>query len=104
MYGTSPFILIILPLLFQLIYGRKAIGETISLQFGMVCLISFILQIILSIVSFYIASYNFAESMKETPYRCGMGLLGIITLEFLLIIILIVIMIIQHFIKRSYEK
>jgi hypothetical protein len=41
MYGTTPLILIILPLLFQIIAGRKAIGETISLKFGTVCLISF---------------------------------------------------------------
>ncbi|SHG23259.1 hypothetical protein [Flavobacterium defluvii] len=104
MYGISPFILIILPLLFQLVYGRKSIGESISLKFGTVSLISFILQVVLSIAACYIASYNFTESLEGRPYRCGMGILGIIVLVFLLTIILLIVIIVQYFIKRSYEK
>ncbi|WP_343697649.1 hypothetical protein [Flavobacterium sp.] len=104
MYGISPFILIILPLLFQLVYGRKSIGESISLKFGTVSLISFILQVVLSITACCIASYNFTESLEGRPYRCGMGILGIIVLAFLLTIILLIVIIVQYFIKRSYEK
>ncbi|MFH6994031.1 hypothetical protein [Flavobacterium sp. FlaQc-48] len=106
MYGITPLILIIIPLLFQIIIGRKAIGETISLKFGMVCLISLIAQIVLSILSFYIVSYNFNKYFEQNPdsSRCGIPLLGFIMLSFLFIVILIIVIIIQYFIKRSYEK
>ncbi len=106
MYGTSPLILIILPLIFQLIFGRKAIAESISLKFRTVCLISFISQIVLSIMAFYVASYNFNQYLEQNPnsFRCGMGFLGLIVLSLLLTFILVVVVIIQYFIKRSYEK
>lgn len=104
MYGISPFILIALPLLFQLIYGQKAIQETISYSLGRITFISLISQIILSIAAFFIASYNFTESLKGQPYRCGMGFLGIIAFAFLFTIILLISIIVQYFTKRSYDK
>lgn len=106
MYGTTPLILIILPLLFQIIFGRKAIGETISLTFRTVCFISFISQIAFSIIAFSLEAYNFNKYLEQNPdsVRCGMGFLGFITLSFLLTFILIIVIIIQYFIKRSYEK
>lgn len=104
MFGISPFILIFSPLLFQIIFGRKAIGETISLKFGTVSLISIIAQIVLSITASYIASLNLSESLEGRPYQCGMGILGIIALSLFISFILIIVIIIQYFIKRSYEK
>jgi len=106
MYGTTPLILIILPLLFQIIVGRKAIGETISLKFRIVCLISIMSQIVLSILAFYVALYDLNKYFEQnaSSNRCGMGLLGIIMQSLLFTLILIVIIIIQYFIKRSYEK
>lgn len=104
MFGISPFILIILPLLFQIIFGRKAIGETIPLKFGTISFISLILQIVLSIIAYFIASYNFTESLEGRPYRCGIGILGIIAFSLLFTVMLIIVIIAQYFIKRSYEK
>lgn len=102
--GITPLILIILPLFFQLIYGRKAIGETVPLKFATVSFISLILQIVLSIVAYFVASYNFTESLEGRPYRCGMGMLGIIAFSLLFSLILLIVIIAQYFIKRSYEK
>jgi len=106
MYGTAPLILIILPLLFQIIAGRKAIGETISLKFGTVCLISFFSQIVLSIIAFYVSSYNFNNFLEQNPnsFRCGMGFLGLVMLSLLLTFILVIVIIVQYKIKKSYEK
>lgn len=98
-----PLILIILPLLFQIIVGRKAIGETISLKFGSVCFMSFILQIIFSSISFYVASYNM-QAPDGQNYRCGMWMVGFIGLVLIASFLLIVTMIIQYFIKKSYEN
>ncbi|KIO52524.1 hypothetical protein [Flavobacterium hibernum] len=104
MYGITPLILIILPFLFQLIYGQKAIGETIQLKFRTVVLISILMQIVLSIISFNLAIYNFTESLQGELPGCGMWMIGIYFVNLLSIIILLVIIIVQYFIKRSYEK
>jgi len=104
MYGISPFILILLPLFFQLIFGRKAIAESISFKFETISLISLILQFVLTILSYSVASYNFTESLQGQPYRCGMGMIGIFFFSFLFTLILIIVIIVQYFIKRSYEK
>ena len=105
MFEKIPLILIILPLLFQIIIGRKAIGETISLSFGTVCFISLILQIILSVISFFIASYNLNKYFEQNPngFRCGMGVLGLIMTSLLLTLILIIVIVIQYYIKKYYE-
>lgn len=105
MFENSPLILIILPLFFQIIIGRKAIGETISLKFETVCFISLLLQIILSIISFFIASYNLNKYFEQNPngFRCGMGIVGLIIMSLLLTFILIIVIIIQYYIKKSYE-
>lgn len=99
-----PLILIVLPLLFQIIYGRKAIGEDIKLKFGTICLISVLSQIILSFIAFSIADYNFEKSFEGKEYHCGMGILWIIVLAFFLTVFLLITMLIQYFIKRSYDK
>ena len=104
MYGITPLILIVLPLLFQIIFGRKAIGGDIKLKFGEICVISFLFQISLTIISFSIASYNFEKNLEGHGYRCGMGLLGIIVLSFFFTIFLITTMLIQYYIKKSYEN
>lgn len=104
MYGIYPLILIILPLLFQLIYGRKAIGETIQLKFGTVVLISIISQIVLSIISFNLAIYNFTESVQGRLPSCGMWMIGIYFYNLISIVILLIIITVQYFIKRSYKK
>lgn len=58
-------ILITFPLLFQIIAGRKAIGETISLKFGTVSILSILFQIVLSIIAFYITLSNFQKTQQE---------------------------------------
>lgn len=104
MYGISPLILIILPLVFQIIFGRKAIAESITLEFGTVSMISIILQIALTIIAFIIASNNFQEQLQGQPYRCGMGFIGIFMLSFLFSVILVIVIIVQYYIKKSYEE
>lgn len=100
MYGILILTLIILPTLFQIVFGRKAIGEDIKLKFGEVCLISFSGQILLTIIAFFLIVY----SLEENKIRCGMPLAGLIMLSIAFTFILIVTMIIQYFIKKSYER
>jgi len=106
MFGIIPLILIILPLLFQLFFGTKAIYRNITLEFGTVCLISIILQIILTIIAYSVASYNFNKYFEEHPNttRCGMGFLGLFGLAVICFIIILLVMTIQYFVKRYSEK
>ena len=104
MLGILPLIFIILPLIFQIIFGRKAIGEDIKIKFGTICIMSFILQIILSIASFTIISYNINKRIESHEFACGMPIVGLFVLTLFFTLILIITMIIQYFIKKSYEK
>lgn len=91
-------ILIILPLLFQIIFGRKAIGGDIKLSFGAVCLISFVGQILFTILAFNIIVYY----LEKNNNACGMPLVGLIMFSLLFSLILFITMIVQDRIKKSY--
>ncbi|WP_163411188.1 hypothetical protein [Flavobacterium ajazii] len=92
-------ILIILPLLFQIIFGRKAIGGDIKLSFGAVCLISFLSQILLTISAFKLIAYY----LEKNNNACGMPLVGLVMLSLLFSVILFITMLFQDRIKKSYE-
>ncbi len=104
MYGIAPLILIVFPLLFQISVGRKSIGEDIKLKFRTVCFISLVLQIVLSYIAFALASYNFEQGLEGKAYRCGMGLLGIFALIIVFSFLILITIVIQYLIKKSYER
>ncbi|MBF4519301.1 hypothetical protein IRZ71_23385 [Flavobacterium sp. ANB] len=106
MLGILYLIVIILPILFQFVYGRKAIYKTTSMKFGTISLISFAAQIIFSIIYFYIANYNFSKHFEEHPNetKCGMPLLAALVSLAFLIVVLIVLIIIQYFVNRYRKK
>lgn len=93
-------LLIILPLLFQIIFGRKAIGGDIKLSFGTVCLISFLGQIILPFLAFKLIVYY----LEKNNNACGMPLVGLVMLSLFFSVILFITMLIQDRIKKSYEE
>ncbi|MBF4491460.1 hypothetical protein IRZ83_02775 [Flavobacterium sp. JLP] len=105
MFGIIPLILLILPLLFQLIFGNKAIRDKFSITFSNVSFISIISQVVLSIASYKIAIYNFDQYFEQHPNqtKCGMGFLGLIGFAGFLTTLLILAIIIQYFINR-YRK
>ncbi len=100
MQGILSLVLIIAPLVFQIIYGRKGIGEDIKLNFGTVCLISFSGQILFTIISIFITG----NLLQKKGIHCGMPIVGIIGLSIFFTFILFVTILIQYFIKKSYEK
>ena len=97
-------ILIAAPLIFQIVMGRKAIGEDIRMKFGQVCLLSFALQVVLSIAGFFIFYSGFVQDVEDNEFRCGMPLVGLIFLILIFSFLLFLVMIIQFFIKRRYDK
>jgi len=92
-------ILIILPLLFQIIFGRKAIGGDIKLSFGAVCVISFFSQILLTFFAFKLIVYY----LEKNNNACGMPLVGLVMLALLFSVILFITILVQDRIKKSYE-
>ncbi|TDP00353.1 hypothetical protein [Flavobacterium sp. 245] len=106
MLGTTPLILIVLPLLFQLTFGTLAIFKPLLLKFKTVFIINIILQITFSILSFYIATQNFSKYLEQYPNsnRCGMAFVGLATLIILLAGALFTVIFIQYFIKKSKDR
>lgn len=100
MTGYVALFLIILPTFFQIIFGRKAIGEDIKLRFSEVCIISYISQFVLTIVSLILT----AHMLNDKGIRCGMPLTGIVSLSFMVTIILTIVVIVQYFIKKSFDN
>ncbi|WGK94618.1 MULTISPECIES: hypothetical protein [Flavobacterium] len=91
-------ILFFLPLLFQIIFGRKAIGGDIKLSFGTVCLISFLGQILTTILEHNIILSN----LQKNSNFCGLPLVGLIMVSLFLTFILIITIFIQDRIRKSY--
>jgi hypothetical protein len=103
MYGIISFLLLLLPLIFQILFGIKSIADRLKLNFSKVCLISFIAQFIFSYLTFQIVSHNLRAN-SNGQIHCGMPLMALIVFEIFLIIILLVIILIQFFIWRSYNR
>ncbi|MFH6935449.1 hypothetical protein [Flavobacterium sp. FlaQc-30] len=106
MFGSIPFILIILPLLSQLLFGTFAIIKPGSFKFKKVFILNVLLQIVCSVISLYTATTNFSRFHDEHPdiTRCGMPLLAIAALILLTFLILLVVIIIQFLVKRWREN
>lgn len=104
MPGILLLILISSPLLFQMVFGGKAIDARIKLKFGAVCLISLVLQIVFSILSFSIISDDFQKNLEENGSRCGMQLVGIVIISLLFTFLLVVAIAVQYLSRKSYKK
>jgi len=106
MLGTFPLILIVLPLLFQLLFGTMSLLRPILFPFKTVAVTSITLQIAFSIIGFSIASHNFSEYFDQHPNstRCAMPLLGFATLSIFLAIVVIITIVIQFLIKKWKER
>lgn len=106
MLGITPLILIVLPLLFQIIFGTISIFKNYSFKFKTVFITNIVLQFVFAITSYCIASYNFSKYFEQHPNspRCGMPFVGLIGLTFISTLILFVVIVIQYFIKRWKEN
>lgn len=92
-----------LPILFQIIFGRKAIAESIKVSFFQVSIISFLSQFIVFFIAYKLLS-NKLRSESNGQIHCGMPFLGLIFFEILITIIIFIIILIQYLIKRHYDR
>lgn len=106
MLGILSLILIFLPLLFQLLYGTKAIFKTTSLVFNKISLISTTFQIVFSLLIFGFSYYNFSKYFDEHPdkARCLTPIAGLIFVLVFFSIALLITIAIQYIIKEAKEN
>ncbi len=106
MLGIVSLILLLLPIIFQFIYGTRAIYKTIEMSFAKVSFISVFSQILFSIATFSVAKYNFSKYFDEHPNqtRCGTPLAALLFSLIFLIIVLILLIVFQFLIKIWKER
>lgn len=103
MYGISPFLLLLSPLLSQLIFGTKALTKSTKLNFAKVAFINFLLQIIFSYLVYnYLEHKLTAESNGQI--KCGMPFVALIFGELFIFGVLLLIIFVQYLLKRFYNR
>jgi len=99
MFGILTLILIALPFIFQIIFGKRSIYDGMTIKFEYVCLISIALQLVLSYLAFSIFDYNFKQSLEGREFVCGMPYVAIALLILMFSALLVLTIIVQFIIK-----
>ncbi|UUC45694.1 hypothetical protein [Flavobacterium cerinum] len=96
-------VLLLIPLVFQIRYGNRAIRGATNMSLGVVTLFSFAGQILITLLSIGLAiMVEGFIAVGEQP-RCGSIIPGIFVFGFMFLpIIIFVLMLIQWYVKRSY--
>ena len=85
--------LLVLPLLFQYFYGKKAVHKMTSLPFGLIVGVSVVSHIVFTFLGLYLVSWSIIKTHGE--YACGTPATGIIPISGILFFILMVVIVIQ---------
>ena len=93
-------ILLVLPLLFQLIFGIKAMNRSISFSFWTVSLISFIGQLFSAIANLFLMS----ELINHANSRDGLPLIGVLAVEAFVGFVLLLTILVQQYIQYRRNK
>lgn len=96
----SLFLLLLSPLLFQLIFGTKAIKYSISLSFWQVSLISLIGHVAFAIINLELMG----ESLKQATHRNGLAWVFLLIMECIFGAILLIVTLIQRYIEYRKNK
>lgn len=98
--GIFLLIVFFLPVIFQLVFGLKALRGKVKMKFWVICGISIIVQILAT--TFFLLSMS--HSMKERGINDGLGQFGVYYLGIILVIIIIIITLSQLMIYRITKK
>ncbi len=85
------FLLLFIPTVFQYKIGVKCLNKKINIKFYLVCIISFVLQFLMTILSFALIVY----SITSSGGKCATGAVGIFFFSFLIAIILLFVILLQ---------
>nr|WP_321412158.1 hypothetical protein [uncultured Carboxylicivirga sp.] len=98
--ATVLLVLFILPVIFQLAAGNKALKRKIKLRFRMVCAISVLSQILASAFMLILMSYN----ARKSGISDGLGFFGVQLTGSLMLVIIIIVCGIQLMVFRTRKK
>ncbi len=93
-------ILLVLPLLFQLIFGIKAMNRSISLSFWKVSLISLLGQVLSTVGNLTLMS----ELIRLNNSRDGLPWIGVLAVEVFVGFLLVLTILIQRYIQYRRNK
>ena len=89
-------VLLIMPPIFQLIFGSKATNPSYSIKFWKICLISLLGLVLATVLTVLLMT----EIIKQSGSRDGLPIAGIFILEAVIGSIMVVMILIQFFIKQ----
>ena len=92
-------IVFVFPLMFQIIFGRKAIAGSTNFSFLQITLLSIAAQFISLVINFMIMANN----LESKGITCGLPLAGVIMITMFFSILLLIAIIIQYHIKKYFE-
>jgi len=93
-------VILLLPLVFQLIYGIKAMTRRISLSFWQVSLISLLGQVLSAVGNLFIIS----ELGRLANSRDGLPWMGVLVIELFVGFVLLITILIQRYIQYRKNK
>jgi hypothetical protein len=93
-------LLLFIPTIFQHKIGNKSLDKSINIKFIFVCIISLILQFIITILSFLLAIY----SITGSGLKCGTGAVGIFFFSFVITCFMLVVIFIQFLNRKKIVK
>ena len=99
-YSIIFLLLLFLPLIFQSIFGIKAIKCSISLSFWQVSLMSLIGHVFFAIVNLYLIS----ELGRQANHRDGLAWIFVFAIELLVGFVLLMAILIQRYIQSRKNK
>ena len=92
-------IVFVFPLMFQIIFGRKAIAGSTNFSFLQITLLSIAAQFISLVINFMIMANN----LESKGITCGLPLAGVFMITMFFSILLLIAIIIQYHIKKYFE-
>lgn len=96
-------LLIILPLSFQILFGIESVADRIKLSFAKVSLISIFSQFVFAFIDYKLLSDKL-RMRSNGQIHCGLPLVGLVTLELFLVILILVIILIQFSVKKFQSR
>jgi hypothetical protein len=93
-------LILFIPSVFQIIIGNKSLGKSIPINYFIVCVISLIMQLIITVLSFCLA----IKSIIGSGNKCATGAVSIFLFSFLITLLMLFIMVVQFVKSKLREK
>ena len=91
MLFITSFLILIIPAIFQIIFGNKSLNKKIKPEFIIICALTAVLQFIVTIASVIIAIF----AITEDGNKCATGAVGMIAISFFISIFVLLIIFFQ---------